>query len=84
MKETSNKIGCACHHCNYVWQYRENSKFIASCPREMTVYIPKMFRLLRENWSKCGFSNVDVKERKILDVESDSSMMSSYNQMIYE
>ena len=66
-----------------MWQYRGNSKFIASCPRcKMTVYIPKMLRLSRE--SKCRIPNVGMKEEKILNVGSDSSMTSSYNQALYE
>ena len=50
----------------------------------MTVYIPKMLRLSKENRSKCGISRIDVKEGKILDIGSDSSMKSSYNQALYE
>ena len=45
----SNEIECICHRCKYRWQYRGNSKYIACCPRcKMTVYIPKMLRLLKE------------------------------------
>lgn len=84
MREISSKIECLCHRCKYVWQYRGNSKFIASCPRcKMTVYIPKMLRLLKENRSKSGTSHVDEAKR-ILDVRSDSSMTSSQKHTLYE
>ena len=63
----NHNLECKCHRCNYVWQYRGDSKFIASCPRcKMTVYIPKMLRLSIENRSKCGISRIDVKEEKTL------------------
>ena len=85
MGDNLKNIECLCHRCNYGWQYRGNSKFIASCPRcKMTVYIPKMLRLLKENRSKCRVPNVDVKEGKKLNVEGDSSMTSSYHRALYE
>ena len=85
MGNKSKKIECLCHRCKYWWQYHEMSKFIASCPRcKMTVYIPKMFRLVKENRGNCGIPTIEVKEKKTLNVRSDSSMTSSYNQAIYE
>jgi hypothetical protein len=75
MGKESNKIECMCHRCNYRWQYRGHSKFIASCPRcKMTVYIPKMLRFLNESRGEHG-SPIDVNKK--LDSDSDSSMIKS-------
>jgi uncharacterized protein YbbK (DUF523 family) len=63
-------LECVCHRCNYRWQYRGNSKYIACCPRcKMTIYIPKMLRLLREaqNDTICGDQCVEQVDRNTLD-----------------
>lgn len=55
MRDKSTTIECVCHRCDYRWQYRGHSKFIASCPCcKMTVYIPKMLRLLDESHGEHG------------------------------
>lgn len=43
-----------------------------------------MLRLLKESRHDYGSPGLDIKEEKILDVGSDSSMTSSYNQALYE
>lgn len=43
-----------------------------------------MLRLLKESRHDYGSPGLDIKEEKILDVGSDSSMTSNYNQALYE
>jgi hypothetical protein len=79
MEIETNKIECVCHRCNYRWQYRGSSKYIACCPRcKMTVYIPKMLRL-REAQNKVIYRdpNVERKDKNSLDVRVSRSMTSS-------
>jgi hypothetical protein len=75
MGKESTTIECVCHRCDYWWQYRGYSKFIASCPRcKMTVYIPKMLRLLNESRDE---HVTTVESNNKLDADSDSSVIKS-------
>jgi PHP family Zn ribbon phosphoesterase len=78
-------LECTCHRCNYRWQYRGNSKYIACCPRcKMTVYIPKVLRLLREAQSKAksGDQYVEQIDKKTLDARVLNSMTSSWSKPV--
>ena len=87
MRENCNKIDCTCHRCNYRWQYRGNSKFIASCPRcKMTIYIPKMLQLLKQqnkimqldpNVGRKNENSLDVVDSKVL-TSGSSNKQESY------
>jgi hypothetical protein len=75
-----NCLECVCHRCSYRWQYRGNSKYIACCPRcKMTIYIPKMLRLLREAQYDAiyGDQYVEQVDRNTLDARVLNSMTSS-------
>jgi hypothetical protein len=77
MEVEIKKLECICHRCNYRWQYRGSSKYIACCPRcKMTVYIPKMLRLLKEAHRHMNHGDLDVERRdkNLLDVRVSSSM----------
>ncbi len=57
VKVKTRDLECSCHRCNYRWQYHGNSKYIACCPRcKMTIYLPKMLRLMNEE-------RIDIKSR---------------------
>ena len=80
MQVATKSIECVCHRCSYRWQYRGNSKYIACCPRcKMTVYIPKMLRLLYEAQRQMIHGDLDVerKDKNSLDARPSKSMTSS-------
>jgi hypothetical protein len=80
MQVETKSIECVCHRCNYRWLYRGNSKYIACCPRcKMTVYIPKMLRLLNEAQRHTIHGNFDVerKDKNSLDVRVCNSVTPS-------
>jgi hypothetical protein len=79
MQVEKKSIECICHRCKYRWLYRGNSKYIACCPRcKMTVYIPKMLRLLNAHRDTIyGTPDVEVKDKNPLDVRFSRSLTSS-------
>jgi hypothetical protein len=73
-----------CHRCSYRWPYRGNSKYIACCPRcKMTVYIPKVLRLLREAQNKAISGNQydEGVDKKSVDVRVVNSVTSSWSSL---
>jgi hypothetical protein len=79
MEVEIKKLECICHRCNYGWQYRGSSKYIACCPRcKMTVYIPKMLRLLNEAQRNIIRGDPDgQKKRNSLKAPASQSMAST-------
>jgi hypothetical protein len=80
MEEETKSIECVCHRCDYRWQYRGSSKYIACCPRcKMTVYIPKMLRLRNEAHRHMIHENLDVErqDKNSLDARPSKSITSS-------
>jgi hypothetical protein len=86
MQVETNRLECICHRCNYQWQYRGNSKFIACCPRcKMTIYLPKMIRLMKQE-------RIDIKSRSpVIEIKNKTSLdtqvpkpRNSHTKAIYE
>lgn len=80
MQVETKSLECICHRCNYQWQYRGNSKYIACCPRcKMTIYLPKMIRLMKQERIdiKSKFPEVEIKNKNSLDTRVSESMTSS-------
>jgi hypothetical protein len=80
MQVETKSIECVCHRCSYRWRYRGNSKYIACCPRcKMTVYIPKMLRLLYEAQRQMIHGDLDIESgyKNSIDVRLSKSMTSN-------